>query len=221
MKLFKRLPKGELATYGMAEWFYNLTPAEQDDLKEGYKRMEAPLGIPPERLYEGNISVGDSRNTQQFFLLGLGSCANVVNNIVLAEKIWLMDLDARGDEPITRHFIYNSLIELYYRQRETRADALESSVRYCIEDIERIGRFIAAWKQEEKRIAASVGHKIPKDEEIEIPRIPSFQRLIIIYEKQGKIKEAIELCQHAIGLGLHDNTKGGFEGRLARLQRRG
>ena len=133
----------------------------------------------------------------------------------------MLRCSTRGDEPITRHFIYNSLIELYYRQRETRADALESSVRYCIEDIERIGRFIAAWKQEEKRIAASVGHKIPKDEEIEIPRIPSFQRLIIIYEKQGKIKEAMELCQHAIGLGLHDNTKGGFEGRLARLQRRG
>lgn len=34
------------------------------------------------------------------------------------------------------------------------------------------------------------------------------------------LSEAIEVSQHAISLGLHEDTKGGFEGRLARLQKK-
>jgi len=43
-------------------------------------------------------------------------------------------------------------------------------------------------------------------------------RLAIIYEKQGKIEDAIGVCKTALKLGINeDYTKSGFEGRIERL----
>jgi hypothetical protein len=44
--------------------------------------------------------------------------------------------------------------------------------------------------------------------------------LAIIYEKQGEIQKAIEICEEAIDLNLRDSTKGGFSARLARLEKK-
>ena len=49
-------------------------------------------------------------------------------------------------------------------------------------------------------------------------RFPSFQRLAIIYENQGKYEEAIKICELALKLNLKDGTKTGFKGRIKRLQ---
>lgn len=46
----------------------------------------------------------------------------------------------------------------------------------------------------------------------------SFQRLAIIYEKQGEYEKAIDVCKQAIALGFYkDGTAGQMPGRLARL----
>lgn len=52
-----------------------------------------------------------------------------------------------------------------------------------------------------------------------IPRYPSFKTLAILYEKSGRIDEAIEICKEAIRAGaVNDGTKGGMEARLKKLQ---
>lgn len=46
----------------------------------------------------------------------------------------------------------------------------------------------------------------------------SFQRLAIIYEKQGEYQKAIDVCKQAIELGFYkDGTAGQMPGRMARL----
>lgn len=46
----------------------------------------------------------------------------------------------------------------------------------------------------------------------------SFQRLAIIYEKQGEYQKAIDICRQAIELGFYkDGTAGQMPGRMARL----
>lgn len=50
--------------------------------------------------------------------------------------------------------------------------------------------------------------------------IYSYKRLAILLERTNRLDEAIELCQRAIRLQLTDQTKGGYAGRLARLQKR-
>jgi len=58
------------------------------------------------------------------------------------------------------------------------------------------------------------------DKDVEIPGIPSFERLAIIYEKQQQYSDAIDICKKAIALKLHDSIKNGFSGRLTRLEKK-
>ena len=53
----------------------------------------------------------------------------------------------------------------------------------------------------------------------EVPRIPSFKRLAIIYEKQDQYADAIAVCDRALESGTTDGTNGGFEGRNNRLRK--
>lgn len=51
--------------------------------------------------------------------------------------------------------------------------------------------------------------------------VPAYKRLAMIYEKQGRYREAIEICATAINNGVvDDGTKGRMRGRLARLIRK-
>lgn len=56
-------------------------------------------------------------------------------------------------------------------------------------------------------------------EETDFPRMYSaFCRLAIVYEKREEYEKAIEICKTAINQGFdQDNTKGGMQGRIARL----
>lgn len=119
-----------------------------------------------------------------------------------AEKFFLKALKAKDDNPIDRHFVYNHLIELYYKLREERKDALEKCIYYCKEDINKLPEFLETWKNEYG----------------DIVRCPSVQQLAIIYEKNEEFQKAIDLCNYAINLGLDDGTKSGFQGRIKRLE---
>ena len=51
-----------------------------------------------------------------------------------------------------------------------------------------------------------------------LPTITSFLRLSIIYEKEGEIKPAIDICKRAIKLGLRESKEKDFSARLANLE---
>ncbi len=47
---------------------------------------------------------------------------------------------------------------------------------------------------------------------------PAFVRMALVYEKRGEYENAISICQQAINMGFdNDKTKGGMQGRIARL----
>ena len=49
----------------------------------------------------------------------------------------------------------------------------------------------------------------PQDRyEVKLPNIPSFDRLRIIYEKQGRFREAIQIASKAIEVGAWDIDAG-------------
>lgn len=128
-----------------------------------------------------------------------------------AEVVLLKALDT--DDPITRHFVYNHLIELYYKLRDKRKDALDKCVLYCKADIDSLPRFLQAWE-------AQYGDK---------PHCPSIERLVIIHEKASEIHKSIDLCRHAIELGLEEmwdsynsryGTNKGYKVRIAKLEKK-
>jgi len=131
-----------------------------------------------------------------------------------AEKSLFKALESKDINPMDRHFTYLSLIELFYKQRNTQPDAINKCIKYCKEDIEHLEEFMEAWKNDELKIGRN-------ENDIRYPRIPSFQRLAIIYEKQGKIKEAIEICNMVLRYEKNnDYEKSDFEKRLTKLQKK-
>lgn len=187
-----------LEVLGLAEWYHDLSAEEQRRLHEystafgtggEYNQLEQPVKA--------------TSQTSLSYLNGVGSSAINDKNYEFAELVLLKALDTDDNNSQDRHFVYNSLIDLYYKQRDDRDDAIQKCIRYCKEDIESIDVFLDAWMAEYNE---------------EPPRIPSFKRLAIIYEKQGNYERALEICERAIDQALDDGTKGGFEGRKQRIQ---
>jgi len=55
-----------------------------------------------------------------------------------------------------------------------------------------------------------------------LPRIPAYQRLAMLYEKQEKYFDAANICMIAIQDGFSkDSTNSGMRGRLARMVKKG
>lgn len=93
---------------------------------------------------------------------------------------------------------------MYNRYKDVKPAALEKLIEVCNKDIILFPDFKKSWLNIDKTL----------------PNIPSFKRLSILYEKQEKYKEAIDICNKAIELGLKDNTKTGYEGRIKRLEKK-
>lgn len=140
------------------------------------------------------------------------------------------ELTKSNQNAVDLHYIYIHLIEFYYRQRHTDGSALNKCIEYCKKDIDLFPLFKKAYINEYIDQIKYVQNFFEKDyaeykeyeRKIEaykptIPNIPSFKRLAIIYEKQGKYEEAIKICDLAISNNLADDTKGGFEGRRNRI----
>lgn len=184
---------------GLSEWYNGLSQQEREKVHE-YSTMFG-LGGEMNLLDEG---VRGSNTTQQSYLKNVG--AKLVSNkeYDLAEKVLLNGLDSPDDNPTDRHFIYNSLIDLYYKQRDEREDAIERCIECCKADIDSIDEFHQELQEE--------------NEDASLPRIPAFKRLAIIYERQGEFEKALEVCEEAIQRSLSDGTQGGFEARRERIE---
>jgi hypothetical protein len=111
------------------------------------------------------------------------------------------------DDPYQLHFVYNGFIKLFFKHRNRVPDAEDKLITICKLDIELFPKFREAWFEK-------------NPDYISLPRIPSFQRLIQVYEKRNQINEAIQICKLAIQYGLDDGTKGGFEARLEKLRKK-
>lgn len=92
-----------------------------------------------------------------------------------------------------------------YNLKITTGEKAEQFENACYENIEDLKTMIAAQK------AANFPSDIP-------PQVPAFVRLAMLYEKQQRYEEAINVCVTAIKCGAtHDGNKGKMYGRLARL----
>lgn len=154
-------------------------------------------------------------------------------NLNTKEKLLLKYKSMVNNDSKHLHFIYMNLIDLYYKQRNERVDAIDLCIKYCKMDIEVFPFFLKEVSDEnvnQLRFFQS-SYQVGTEEYIryekyikETPNrkfgMPSYKRLAIIYEKQGKIQEAIDISNEAISLGITDDTKSGFEGRILRLKKK-
>ena len=180
---------------GLEEWYTNLSDEQQQKLHE-YSTFFGTGG-------EMNLldkGTGETSQSAQEYLKGVGSTAASEKDYEFAEMVLLEALDREDGSATSTHFTYNELIDVYYKQRDDHEDAIEKCIQYCKKDIEIADEFVAEFG--------------------EVPRIPSFKRLAIIYERQERYADAIAVCDQALDIGTTDGTKGGFEGRKDRLRKK-
>lgn len=102
---------------------------------------------------------------------------------------------------VERHFFLLDIIDKFYAMRDVCEDAAGLCYGLCLLDID----FLHCFIQETGRADFYA---------------VSPTRAAIIMEKAGGIKEAIEICNKAIELGVLDTNMNPFEIRKARLQKK-
>ncbi|MCM0627217.1 tetratricopeptide repeat protein [Lysinibacillus sp. OL1_EC] len=104
----------------------------------------------------------------------------------------LIEAIKRATNSVDKHFPRTKLAEMAYK-----AGDFDECERYCLDVINELD--LIAFKG---------------------ARVVAFSRLAIMYEKQGRIQDALNISEQALKIGQHDNTKGGYEGRIEKLKRK-
>lgn len=104
----------------------------------------------------------------------------------------LLEAIKRATDSVDKHFPRTKLAEMAYKN----GDFTECE-RYCLDVINELD-----------------------EKEFKEARVVAFSRLAIMYEKQGRLQDAINISERALSIGQHDGTKGGYEGRIEKLKRK-
>lgn len=106
--------------------------------------------------------------------------------------------------PVDRHFLLMGLCQQAYRQRTN-----DPGMRKLARDVGllHIQEF------------ASLRAPLVRDLGV-LPRVPTFQNVATLLAEDGDVEQAVEVCEKAIAFGLSDGTKGDFQARIARLQKK-
>ena len=116
-------------------------------------------------------------------------------------------LDSKTDDLVDRHFLLMAVVAETYRLRSDPQMAdkcLQVAQTHCDEFSSIVGE-LKAW-------ASESGH--------DLPRVPTFQHYATLLTERGEFDRAIQVCESAIGFGLDDGTKGGYEGRIERIKKK-
>ena len=189
----KRKIGGIVHYLGLDDFWLSLTDDEEKNMISYYKSSLGASGSP----IEGNISSSSDRPLN--FLCSMLGWAAKDKQYGLAEKIIKYGMKAKGSL-IDRHFFLTATGDFYYG----------------IGDLDRAEGFYT----EDVNIFPKYKRELMKDMDGILPRIPSFSQLAKLYEKQSRFGDAIAICREAMKHKLDDGTKGGYEGRISRLQKK-
>jgi len=206
MGLFDRLRKnrieGMIGYLGLEDFWMSLS-FEQSEAIIRYAR--SGLGADPNSSpIEGKVSYTSARPLS--YLGSYIGWAVADHDYALADKI-IEHCDKIYEKatPVDKHFYLMGAADCYYKQRTFREDALALAEKYHMMDVKLFPQYKGP---------------LVKDMGGILPRIPSFQQLAIMYEKAGRYQDAIDICKLAMKYGLTDTTKGGYAGRLEKLQKK-
>jgi tetratricopeptide (TPR) repeat protein len=219
---------GTIAALGLEDFWNSLLSEERDFIRECY---DSSLGSRNAKYLDSPKVNINTTQTASSFLICYAGWAISKKRFDLADKL-LDEAIKREENAIDLHYTYNELIDLCYKRREEGPEWLDLCMKQCLEDIELFPKFKEEYLQEERAryielanspITTKTERKKYLKEAGNVTfnlRVPSFQRLAIIYEKQGKYKEAIDICKLALSYGLEENTKSGFAGRIEKLEQK-
>ncbi len=143
------------------------------------------------------------------------------------EREFLDYLSQNKNDPVMRHFAYIQLHDFYYKFRSLGDDYLNECIKYCFLDLNSLSELHEGYIKKQIKMSEYLitlhGQEYFEEEKARIRkegfigRIPGFNRLAIIYEKQSKFDEAIDICNRAIEYGQATQE---FEEKIRKLEKK-
>lgn len=198
--------QGLIAHFNLADWWLSaFSPEERDWIESEHARGILTVSqANPRPLTTGTVVQTSQTSTK---LLHEIACAvyrrsreKALGVFHKAEEDGLSKLHLHPKYILDLHFVYHSMIELNYRDRERLPDALNIAIDACRKQIALAPRAAEVFNREWKLIPRPVG----------------FWQLAVIREKEGHYDEAIALATQA----LEQGWAGDWEKRIARCKQR-
>lgn len=190
---------GEIAYYGLTDWWLNeFTAQERRLINATFK----PMGR-QRNLDEGNVSKSSASVVD--FLGNLASWFKKAELYSIGKKI-LEEGErhySNSKDVLDCHFFCHSAITVHYANRDGDPEAMERAIYFCKKQI------ALAPKAKKKFLSDPMWGTLP--------RHTGYTQLAVIYEKQKRFKEAISICEEALAAGWNTDD---CTHRLERLKKK-
>lgn len=184
---------GYVKSVGASKVWGKLSEEEKELAREAFAKSFYPEEINKDTV-DGKTQKVKTDLSLSDFLFKTASKLTSQKHHMLAEKL-LTEASNKEKDSEKKHIILTELIDVFYKQRMEREDAIDKCIHFCKKDMELAPKIIDKKKD-----------------------IPSFKRLAIIFENEKKYNDAIQVSEMALKYGLNDGTKGGYEGRIEKLK---
>ncbi len=197
--------EGQIGYFNLSEWWVNtFTEKERNYIVKKYRPMAGgTTGADRNSLTEGKIL--STTQTVGMFLSGLSTWfSDSIEDRDIARRILKKAteiIDSKNDV-MGLHFTFQALIEVWYRDRDTVSHALDEAVNACKRQIDIAPQAAKAFKKE-----------YPKNH---LPSHVGFEQLTIIYGKQSKYSDAIQVAKEAKKQGW----AGDWDKRIERYEKK-
>jgi tetratricopeptide (TPR) repeat protein len=190
--------EGDIGYFHLEEWWLSeFDESTREYIVEKYQ----PMGSPPRCLVEGKYEWTSA--TPASLLSGLGGWFQGSTDRHIARKIYqkALDLVDASNDPLDRHFLYQGLIETYYKDREN-PEYYNLAIEYCKKQILMQKEAAKKWKED-----------YPGDS---LPSHHGYEQYAIILEKEKRYDEAIELSREA----ERNGWAGSWKNRIERCEKK-
>ena len=192
---------GLLKALDLWEWFESLDAKDQKRVKKYYSiKVIKNLSFPYKAKHFDSGEIENPLYTKRTFLATIAQTALLEGDYETAEWLYNEALKMEGT-PLEAHLILNDLILLAQKLKD-----FEKIKRYCEEDIKLYPDYKETLKERSGR---------------ELPQINAFEVYVYLLEREGKIKEALELVEfikrEGIAYPYYEEVKKRLEEKLNKI----
>lgn len=195
--------RGSIGYFGLGDWWLsNFSETEREYIIKTFQ----PLGSSGESLIKGNISY--TSETSIDLLSALAGWFDKKDDRTIAYRIIKKaeEMINESSNILDIHFLYQSKIETYYKNRDNDPNALEKAIEACKQQIEISPKAKAAFQKEYK--------------DSPLPSHVGFEQLAIIEEKRKNFETAIKISKKALEQGWDGDWEKRIERCLKRLDKK-
>lgn len=195
--------KGSIGYLGLSDrWLSDFSESEREYIVKTFQ----PLGSNGESLIKGDISY--TSETPIGLLSALAGWFNKKDDRTIAYRMIKKAEEMINDASniLDIHFLYQSKLETYYKNRDNDPDALEKAIKACKQQIEISPKAKVAFQEEYK--------------DSPLPSHKGFEQLAIIEEKQKNFENAIKISKEALEQGWAGDWEKRIERCLKKLDKK-